>query len=100
MTIDNAWRWIDEAITAGVSAKMANWCADDDEGEQLQRAEAARDRARRALLALLDKTRDEALEHCIDLCRVHATDNGTAQKIANDINGWRIAARKGGANGR
>jgi hypothetical protein len=44
-----------------------------------------------------DEARDEALEHCIDLCRVHATDNGTAQKIANDINGWRISARKGGA---
>jgi len=59
MTIDDAWRWIDEAITAGVSAKMANWCADDDEGEQDQRAEAARDRARRAILALLDEARND-----------------------------------------
>jgi hypothetical protein len=55
---------------------------------------------RAAILALLDATRSEALENCIDVCRVHATDNGTAQKIANDINGWRIAARKGGNDGR
>lgn len=52
------------------------------------------DELRASIEALVAQARDEALEHCIDVCNVHASDNGTAQKIANDINGWRIAGRK------
>jgi len=90
MTIDDAWRWIDKAITAGVSAKMANWCADDDEGEQDQRAEAARDRARRAILALLDA---EA-EACA--AEIEGEWWRRGPECAESIRA-RIAARKGGA---
>ena len=68
MTIEEAWRWVDKAITAGVSAKMANWCADEDEGEQLAHADHKRDIARRVIELLVAQARDEALEEAAKVC--------------------------------